>query len=122
MPLAATTVTAFVLAGNTLLRPLINWMNRRPIDEDTTEAVYSVLAVCDRDHVSDVRDLLAETLTAASYPIRDIETESENEDRVELSAVLVATAADGVELDDVVQSLEASPLIRSATWSVGTAG
>src|SRR5271167_4272498 len=35
-------LTVFVLAGNTLLRPLVNGINRIPLDERTTEATYRV--------------------------------------------------------------------------------
>jgi len=120
LPIEAASVTSFVLAGNTLLRPLVNWINRRPITEDATEAQYRVHAVCDRDHVPDVRDLLDTLLSDASYPIRAIETLSESEEQIELAADLVPTTAAPAELDQVVAKLEASPLVRSATWSVGT--
>src|SRR5271165_1396209 len=33
LPVEAAGVTAFVLAGNTLLRPLVDWVNRRPLTE-----------------------------------------------------------------------------------------
>src|SRR6185312_13917785 len=36
----AAALTAFVLAGNTLLRPLVNAINRIPIDEKASEATY----------------------------------------------------------------------------------
>ena len=35
-------VTVFVIAGNTLLRPLVNAINRVPIDERVSEATYEV--------------------------------------------------------------------------------
>lgn len=114
-------MTAFVLAGNTLLRPLVNWVNRRPFDEATTEAQYRVLATCDRVDVADVRDLLDEVLSRASYPIREIEALSESENQIELAAKLVPTTADPDELDQVVAELNRSPVVRSATWTVGTA-
>jgi putative Mg2+ transporter-C (MgtC) family protein len=120
LPAEAVAVTAFVLAGNTLLRPLVNWVNRHPITEGATEAQYRVHATCDRSNVSDVRDLLDEVLSRASYPIREIEALSESEDQVELAATLVPTTADPTELDQVVTELEDSPLVRSATWTVGT--
>jgi putative Mg2+ transporter-C (MgtC) family protein len=120
LPVEAASVAAFVLAGNTLLRPLVNWINRRPITEDYTEAQYRVHAVCGRDDVPDVRDLLDSLLADANYPIRSIETLSQNEEQVELAADLVPTTADPAELDQVVTALEMSPLVRSATWSVGT--
>lgn len=120
LTLEAIAVTAFVLAGNTLLRPLVNWVNRRPFDEATTEAQYRVHATCDRANVADVRDLLDDLLSHAHYPIREIEALSESETEVELAAKLVPTTADPDELDHVVAELENSPLVRSATWTVGT--
>jgi putative Mg2+ transporter-C (MgtC) family protein len=120
LPLEAVAVTGFVLAGNTLLRPLVNWVNRRPIDEGTTEAQYRVHATCDRANVADVRDLLDEVLSRFSYPIREIEALSESESQIELAAHLVPTTADADEPDQVVTELEHSPLVLSATWTVGT--
>jgi putative Mg2+ transporter-C (MgtC) family protein len=120
MPAEAATLAGFVLAGNTLLRPLVNWINRRPIDASVTEAQYQVSAVCRPQDVSDVRDLLDRELDRASYPIREVETLTDTEDRVELAAILVPTTAEEAELDAVVSALEASPLVLSATWSVET--
>ncbi len=118
MPAEAATLAGFVLAGNTLLRPLVNWVNRRPIDPDVTEAKYSVHVVCLPRDVSEVRDLLDAELDRASYPVREVETLSDGDDQVELAAVLVPTTAEDAELDAVVAALSASPHVLSATWSV----
>jgi putative Mg2+ transporter-C (MgtC) family protein len=118
LPAEAATLGGFVLAGNTLLRPLVNWVNRRPITASVTEAKYSVHAICFPEDVSDVRDLLHAELDQANYPIREVETLSDSDEQVELAAILVPTTAEPAELDAVVAALEASPLIRSATWSV----
>ncbi len=114
----AATLAGFVLAGNTLLRPLVNWVNRRPITPDVTEAKYIVYATCGPGDVSDVRDLLDAELDRASYPVREVETLSETDAQVELAAILVPTTADAAELDAVAAALEASSLVLSATWSV----
>ena len=114
----AATLAGFVLAGNTLLRPLVNWVNRRPISADVTEAKYSVHVTCLPKDVSDVRDLLDTELDRASYPIREVVTLSDTEGQVELAAILIPTTAEESELDAVITTLEASPLILSATWSV----
>ena len=118
MPAEAATLAGFVLAGNTLLRPLVNWVNRRPIDPDVTEAKYSVHVVCLPRDVSEVRNLLDAELDRASYPVREVETLSDGDDQVELAAVLVPTTAEDAELDAVVAALSASPHVLSATWSV----
>jgi putative Mg2+ transporter-C (MgtC) family protein len=113
-------VTAFVLAGNTLLRPIVDFINRQPIDPDETEALYRVHATCDPEDVSQARDLLYEELELHHYPIHDIETLSEAEDVVELAAQLVPTTANPHDLDTVVLHLERSRPIKSATWTVST--
>jgi putative Mg2+ transporter-C (MgtC) family protein len=120
MPGEAAALAIFVLAGNTLLRPAVNWINRRPITASVTEAEYRVHVLCDRDHVSAVRDLLDAALDAASLPIREVETLSESDDRIELAALLVPSSANDSELDAVVAALVRFPQIHSATWSVET--
>jgi MgtC family len=69
----AMVLTVAVLASNTLLRPLVNAINRAPINERQSEAVYEVHVVTGPETVGEVRDLLAEVLEKASYPIRQIE-------------------------------------------------
>jgi len=120
LPAEAVAVTAFVLAGNILLRPLVNWVNRRPINEATTEARYRVHATCDRANVADVRDLLDEVLARFRYPIREIETVPGTENQIEPATKLVPATAVPEELDQGVAELNLSPLVRSATWTVGT--
>ncbi len=70
--------------------------------------------------MSDVRDLLDAELDRASYPVREVATLSDNDEQVELAAILVPTTAEEGELDAVVAALERSSLIQSATWSVET--
>ncbi len=100
--------------------PLVDWVNRRPISERATEAHYRVHAVCSRPDVPDVRDLLADELEKANYPVREVETLSETEDQVELAASLLPTTAEPAELDAVVAAIGRSPLVRNATWTVET--
>lgn len=116
----ATLVAIFILAGNTLLRPLVNYINRRPVTAAETEALYRVHVVCEPDAVSEARDLLFEELEKHHYPIREIETLSEGEDMVELAAILVPTSANPAELDAITANLARRPKIASATWTVST--
>ena len=116
----AALVAAFVLAGNTLLRPLVDFVNRRPINPSETEARYQVHAVCRPEHVNLVKDLLYEELEAHRYPIREILTLTESHDYIELAATIVPTTADPRELDLIVTHLEARREVTSATWTVET--
>src|ERR1700751_779603 len=53
-------LTLFVLAGNTLLRPLVNAINRAPIDQGGTEAIYEVRMTTTADDLDESRDVLTE--------------------------------------------------------------
>lgn len=114
----ATLVAVFVLAGNTLLRPLVGYIHRRPIGAADTEALYRVHVLCRPEAVSEARDLLFEELEQRHYPIREIETLSESEDLVELAASLLPTSADSKDLDAITQHLARHANIESATWTV----
>jgi putative Mg2+ transporter-C (MgtC) family protein len=120
LPIEAAMLTAFVLAGNTLLRPLVNYINRQPMDELVTEALYRIHVVTPPVNVADARELLFSELERANYPIREIETLSDGEEQVELAAMLVPTTADPEELDAVVAALGRHKEIESAAWTVST--
>jgi putative Mg2+ transporter-C (MgtC) family protein len=116
----AIALTGFVLAGNTLLRPVVNAINRAPVDQGTTEAIYEVHLTTHADHLDDGRELLRQKLESASYPLRDIEVVEREGGGVELVATLSGTTADPEELDEIVSALEGDPLAEGASWSLRT--
>jgi putative Mg2+ transporter-C (MgtC) family protein len=120
MAFEAIALTAFVLAGNTLLRPLVNAINRAPIEEGATEAIYEVHVRTKSENLDEVRELLRDQLEAAHYPPKDIEAIEREQGDVELIAVLVGTSADPDELDGVVSRLEANASVGNANWELRT--
>src|SRR5262249_51216649 len=114
-------LTAFVLAGNTLLRPLVSAINRAPISAETTEAQYEVRVTTDAEHLENVRDALAAQLKAGNYPTRDIEVEDRDAGTVELVATLLSTDADAAELDTIVSRLRNLPGVEHVSWTARTA-
>src|SRR5579864_3927473 len=87
----AIALTGFVLAGNTLLRPLVNAINRAPIDQGGTEAIYEVHMRTGAEDRDASRDLLRDQLEAANYQLQDIEIVDENDDEIEFVATLLGT-------------------------------
>jgi len=117
----AIALTAFVLAGNTLLRPLVRAINRAPITAETTEAQYEVRVTTDTDHLENVRDALEAQLKAGNYPIRDVEVEDRDGGTVELVATLLSTDANPAELDTIGSRLRNIPGVEHVSWSARTA-
>lgn len=116
----AVVLTMFVLAVNTFLRPLVNFIERIPINEKAAEATYQVHVTVNQEMRDDVRDLLVEKLDAAAYPVREIEVLERGEDEVELIATLAPTSVDAGELDAITTALEEAPGVAYATWTSRT--
>ena len=112
----AVALTAFVLAGNTLLRPLVNAINRSPLDERSSEATYYFKLAVTPEALPDMRDRLVERLERAKYPVADLEVVELGDDLLEIVATLVSTAI----VDAVVTDLQREPGVRHATWEVST--
>jgi len=110
----------FVLAANTLLRPIVNTINRKPLDVESVEVTNTVYVIAERAHQKMVMAQLEEELERSSYPTRDLDIHAFGEEDVEIEATLVATSVDGDDLDALVKRLAALPAVRQAFWSPST--
>lgn len=115
-PLGALAMCCFVLIGNMFLRPLVNYIERAPIDESAAELTIEVRVCTTEVKRNDVRELLLEGLETATYPLRDIR-EIFREDEVELIATLATTSARAQDLDRLTTSLTQAPGVVHATWT-----
>lgn len=111
-------LTIFILAGNTLLRPLVNAIDRIPLNERNSEATYEISITTDARRAAEVRDFINERLEAASYPVRETKIVVHSGDNVEVSAVLVPLAVEPGDLDAVVSDLSKLSGVSHATWNV----
>ena len=116
----AVLITAFVLAGNTLLLPVVTWIERRPVNATTTEARIEVRVTTDAANLPKVRRHLIDRLQAAHYPVADIEVAEHGAGTTEVTAVLVSTAVVAMEIEAVIRELASHPSISDATWESST--
>ena len=80
--------TLFVLAANTLLRPIVNKINRQPLDVASVEVTNTVYVIAERQHQKMVMAQIEEELERSSYPIRDLDLHAFGQDEVEIEATL----------------------------------
>lgn len=118
--LEAALATAFVLAANTLLRPIVNTMNRQPLDVESAEVTNTVYVIAERGQQKLVMARLEQELERSSYPTSDLNLHAFGQDEVEIEATLAATSVDGEELDAVVQRIATLSAVRQAFWSPST--
>jgi putative Mg2+ transporter-C (MgtC) family protein len=113
-------LTIFVLAGNTLLRPLVNAIDRIPLNEHTSEATYEVIVTTDAVGAPGLREQVVDKLNAANYPVRETTVFHRPPDIVEIVAVLVSSAVEPEELEAVIGDIGRLPGVAHVTWEVST--
>ncbi len=111
---------AFVLAANTLLRPMVNWINRKPIDERSSELTYTLCVIAGREVQQSVMSAVEALLEQHRYPVADLHVEPFGEDDVEINATLLTTSVSSDELDHIVGHLLATGDVRQAFWNPST--
>jgi putative Mg2+ transporter-C (MgtC) family protein len=116
----AVLITAFVLAGNTLLLPVVAWIERSPVNAATTEARIEVRVTTVAASLPKVRRHLIDRLQAAHYPVADIEVTEHSSGSTEVTAVLVSTAVVTAEIEAVLRELTSHPAISDASWESST--
>lgn len=110
----------FVLAGNTLLRPVVNAINRKPIDDQTSEVTYSVCVICSRLQQKEVLERLENLLESSSYPVCDFDIHPFAQNEVQIFAMLMSTSVNSDELDKIVDQLGDMSSVSQSFWSPST--
>ncbi|QET04882.1 MULTISPECIES: MgtC/SapB family protein [Cupriavidus] len=111
---------AFILAANTLLRPMADRINRQPLDTPAVEVAHSIHVIASRARQKEVMRLLEDALEAIGHPASDLEVEAFGEQDVQIEARLAATSVDGDTLDRIVAELAASSAVTQAFWNAST--
>jgi putative Mg2+ transporter-C (MgtC) family protein len=118
--LEAGLATLFVLATNTLLRPVVSFINRQPLDTDSVEVTNSVYIITPKHAQKHALKQFIKTLEDAGYQTQDIEVHQFGGDEVEIQAVLTASAVDGDEMDLLIAKIADQEFVNQAFWSPST--
>lgn len=118
-PIEALIAALFVLASNTLLRPVVNRIHRQPFSRESGEATYIIHVICPRRVFSAVQKAVVALLDSANYPARQIDDTPFGNDEVEIEFTLFATAVLTDEINYVVEKAESITGVKQAFWSVG---
>lgn len=110
----------FVLAANTLLRPIVNSINRQPINVHSSEVTNTLYVISSREKQKEVLALIERTMEESNYPINNLSLHAFGANEVEVAATLLATSVDGEELDKLTEKILAHPFVSQAFWSPST--
>lgn len=112
--------SVFVLFSNTLLRPIVNSINRQPLNVKTSEVTNTFYVIATRERQKESLALVERVLEEANYQVNNLEVHAFGVNEVEIEARLLATSVDGAELDALAQALSNHSFISQAFWSSST--
>lgn len=115
----AIVATLFIIAANTLLRPIVHMIDRSPLD-DESEVLHVIYVVCDRDRSKKVMDELNLALKKHNFPAKDINVHPFGDKDVEIEAMLIASSIESEEIQPIIELLNAMPEVRQAFWDKNT--
>jgi putative Mg2+ transporter-C (MgtC) family protein len=117
-PLFGLLAAALVIGANTLLRPIVHAINRRPVDSFEEEQRYTVTVECKALEATAVRKRLVETIGGLPdvYFTRVESASVENADRVEVTATATSQKRREIALEAVVADLRGMPGVTRAGW------
>ncbi|MFY9476461.1 MAG: MgtC/SapB family protein [Aquabacterium sp.] len=109
-----------VLAANTLLRPVVNAVNSKPLDVRSVEVTNTVFVIADKAHQKVVLAAVEEEFEHRSFPALDLRVHAFGHEEIEIEVKLASTAVEGQQLDTLVARLLAMPAVKQAFWSPST--
>ena len=118
--LEAGLATIFVLAANTLLRPIVSIINRQPLDSSSVEVTNSIYIITPKHSQKIALKQFIEILESAGYQAQDIEVHQFGADDVEIQVVLTASSVDGDAMDRLIAQIADKEFVSQAFWSPST--
>lgn len=113
----ACVATLFVVASNTLLRPMVNVINRQPLTDENGDATYNICVIA---HENDQREVLAyvkQILKRENCFLSHLDIEPFGDDDVEITASLIPASVGTESLDEVINTLLDERQVKQAYYS-----
>jgi putative Mg2+ transporter-C (MgtC) family protein len=118
--LEAGLATVFILAANTLLRPVVSFINKQPLDTISVEVTNSVYIITPKHAQKHALKQFIQTLEEAGYQTQDVQVHQFGSDDVEIQAVLTDSAVNGDEMDKLIAKIADQEFVTQAFWSPST--
>jgi putative Mg2+ transporter-C (MgtC) family protein len=115
--LYATLATAFVVFINLLLRPIVSFINRQPLETSELDLGYVVSVTCRSPDEAHVRALLLQGLAGSGLGLRRLDSNDlDAAGRVAVTAVVGAPRRVDAEVEKIVGRLSLEPTVSAARW------
>ncbi len=118
--LEAVFATVFILMANTLLRPVVHQINRKPIDMSNSEVTATMYVIARKEDQKLAMAVLSNLLDDIAYPVDDLDVHPFGASDVEIEAKMIATSIENHLLDHVVQEMVKLEYVRQVFWTPST--
>ncbi|GBQ86545.1 MgtC/SapB family protein [Asaia krungthepensis] len=113
-------LTFFIIAGNTLLRPIVRAIDRIPLQAKAMETGYGLRVLTCRLSVQDMTALLKTQLEEADYTIGKLSLSDEDDDQIAITIALMVSSNGAGALETLVSTLMTDSRVSAASWSLNT--
>lgn len=113
-------LTFFIIAGNTLLRPIVRAIDRIPLQAKTMETGYGLRVVTSRMSAQDMSSSVRTRLEEADYSIGKLSMSDEGDELLALNFSLMVSSNGPAALEALVASLMTDSGVSAASWSLST--
>jgi putative Mg2+ transporter-C (MgtC) family protein len=115
----ATVGTAFVLAVNTLLRPVVSFINRQPVDPTEQEFRYSLQLTCQGREETRLRTLLVQLTSVSPLALQELESVvGKTQTHVVLKAILTSPERMDAQVEQLVSRLSLEKNVVGLSWQL----
>jgi len=111
---------AFVLAANTLLRPVVDRVNRQPLNTYAVEVSHAVSIVVERERRQEALDLVQRVFDQAGVPLRDVEISVFGENEIEIQAELLPVSISTEERSSIAGAFRRASFVNQVFWTSST--
>lgn len=113
----ATLAAGFVVLINLLLRPIVKFINRQPLDTTELEIGYVVSVTCRASEEARIRALLLQSLAGSPLTLRRLDSRDlEDRERVVVTAFVTAPRRVDADVERIVGRLSIEPTVSAAHW------
>jgi putative Mg2+ transporter-C (MgtC) family protein len=109
----------FVLAVNTLLRPLVALINRQPVDPTEQDFRYAIQLTCMGRNEMNLRTLLVQLTSVSPLVLHELETVvGRTQTHVVLKAILSSAERQDQQVEQLVSRLSLEKNVVGLTWQL----
>jgi putative Mg2+ transporter-C (MgtC) family protein len=113
----AALAAALIVGINVILRPLVNLINRQPLESAEIETSYVVTVTCRAADEEKIRALMVQGFGVSDLHLREIESaDIEGTGKVEVTATLTSEKRREIALEYIVGRLSTDAGVTAARW------